>query len=120
MTKTVETQAYQESFTIMLSKLQSMWDGRVGYIDYVKRQTKLLGPDKATKHFAQYPIGTNTQLFERTEMEKMLFENVTERGQTEWKAHVVFGPKKNKALRFCVEYRNLTTSSNASRNRSVV
>lgn len=39
----------------------------------------------------------------------MVNDNVAEPCTTEWASDIVFAPKKNDSLRFCVDYRKLNT-----------
>lgn len=48
-----------------------------------------------------------TKEFEKTKIDKILAENIIESAQTEWAAPIVFAPKKDRTLWFCVDYRKL-------------
>lgn len=41
------------------------------------------------------------------ENDRMIQENVIKPETTEWASQIVFGPKKDRSLRFCVSYRKL-------------
>lgn len=65
---------------------------------------KLLSQDKAPIHYASYRTGPKMQEFETFKIEKMVSKNTIERPLTEWSASVVFVPKKNGTIQFCVGY----------------
>lgn len=82
-----------------------MWDGRWGLINTAKHRLELLKLVPRPVHSAPYREGPKNHKFEKTEIDKMLDESITEPAQTDWASPIVFASKRNGTLRFGVEYR---------------
>jgi len=93
--------------TDMMEEFTSMWDGNLGTISAVKHRIDLDPPDSQPVHSAPYRAGPATRQLEKNEIDKMLGMGVIEPAQTEWASPIVFAPKKDGAMRFCVDYRRL-------------
>ena len=98
---------FKEPFLDMMSNFSDMWDGRLGTITAAKHRIDLDPVDSRPIHSAPYRAGPKAREFEKQEIQKMLAMNVIEPAQSEWAAPIVFAPKKDGALRFCVDYRRL-------------
>lgn len=90
----------------MLAKHQTMWDGHLGNVKATRHYIELT-PDAKTAHQPPYRAGPKQRMHEREEVDKMLDLGVIEPSTSEWAAPVVFAPKKDGSLRFCVDYRRL-------------
>src|SRR5205085_10207942 len=55
-----------------------------------------------------YSILQSEQIFVKEEIQKMLENNLICTSESPWTSPVVLVKKKNRKLRFCVDYRNLT------------
>lgn len=92
-----------------------MCDGQLGRTDISKHRLELFSADASPIHFAPYRPSPKAREFEKKEFEKMFLKVVIEPSQTKRAASIMFAPKKDGFLRFCVFYRNL----NAVRKRDV-
>lgn len=78
----------------------------------VKHRVELLDESTQPMHSASYPAGPKTRGFEKVEIEKMLSQNIIQAAQTGWVAPILFAPKKDRILHFCVDYRKLNAEQN--------
>ena len=90
----------------MLEEFQSMWDGHLGEINITKHRIEVV---PGTRPIRQHPYrtGMRAKVFEASEIEKMLRDNVIRPSKSEWASPVVLAPKNDGTLRFCVDYRKL-------------
>lgn len=58
-------------------------------------------------HSTPYKDGPTERQFAVTEIDGMLQEKVIDSATTEWASSILFTPKKNGSVRFCVDYRKL-------------
>ena len=58
-------------------------------------------------HQQPYRAGPTQRELERKEIQSMLDKGVIEPANTEWASPIVFVPKPDGTLRFCVDYRRL-------------
>lgn len=91
----------------MLPEFQAIWDGHDGRINVAKHRIELLKDTDKPIHSAHYRVGRKTSEFEKVKIDKMLAQKVVERAQSEWAPPIVFAPKQDGTLRFCVDYRRL-------------
>ena len=90
----------------LLSQYQDMWSGKLGTISAAKHRIEVL-PDARPIYQQPYRAGPQAREAEKREIEKMLSAQVIEPSSSEWASPVVFVPKKDGTLRFCVDYRRL-------------
>lgn len=90
----------------MLSKFENMWDGTLGTIKAAVHRIEL-EPGSRPIHQQPYRAGPTQREHERREIDKMLKAGVIEPAKTEWASPIVFAPKKDGQLRFCIDYRRL-------------
>lgn len=60
-----------------------MWDGRLGRTNTAKHKIKFFEPSKRPDLPALYRTGLVTSKFEEVEIDKEIYENITEPAQTE-------------------------------------
>ena len=68
-----------------------------------------LVPDSKPFKSASYGAGPKTRELEQAEVDKQLKAGVIEPAMSEWAAPVLFAPKKDGKLRFCIDYRKLNS-----------
>ncbi len=102
--------SYHKRIRAMLRKHESMWSGQLGEITVTEHRIELK-PD-ARPHKAQ-PRRSGLKERELTDFEinKQLEANVIEPTSSEWAAPVLFVPKKDGKLRFCIDYRKLNEAT---------
>lgn len=83
------------------------WTGCLGCIYISKHHIKLTAPDVRPVDYIPYCTGLRAREFKKTEFNKMLCTQVIEPAQSEWASLIVFAPKKDSLLRFCIDYRIL-------------
>lgn len=91
----------------MPTEFQLMWDGPLDRICITRHCIEHLHENKRLVHSASCRAGPDRRQFEKVEIEKMLSQKFIEFGQTEWPASIVFTPKKNGTVHFCVDYQKL-------------
>ena len=90
----------------VLSEFKDMWTGRLGKIGPTKHRIGLK-PGSRPIYQAPYRAGLTAREKEKTETDRMLRAGVIEPATAEWATPVVFVPKKDGTMRFCVDYRKL-------------
>ena len=90
----------------MLSEFKDMGSGRLGKIDATKHRIELK-PGARPIYQAPYRAGPIACEKEKKETDGMLHAGVIEPTSAEWASPVVFVPKKDGTMRFCVDYRKL-------------
>ena len=98
---------YRDEFISMLEKYESMWDGHIGQITVAKHRIDLVDEGMRPIHAHPYRAGPKRRELEKAELDNMLKEGIAEPATTEWASPIVFAPKKDGTLRFCVDYRRL-------------
>lgn len=102
----LEDTEIREQVVELLDEFTDMWSGRLGKITAAKHRVELIpGSRPVFQH--PYRAGLKTREHEKKEIDRMLKEGVIEPSISEWAAPVVFAPKKDVKLRFCVDYRRL-------------
>ena len=99
---------YHPTIRKMLKKHESLWSGELGKINTVKHRIDLVPGARPFKS-APYRAGPKTRELEEFEIDKQLKAGVIEPSNSEWAAPVLFAPKKDGRLRFCIDYRRLNT-----------
>lgn len=89
-----------------------MWDSFLGRINIADHRIVFLSSDTAPAHSGPYCAGPKTWKFEKTELEKMLAENIIEPAQNEWTVLIMFVPGMEGTLWFCVDSRKLNALTN--------
>jgi len=83
-----------------------MWSGALGHIKVMEHKIELK-PGSQPVHQHPYRAGPAQRECEKREIDEMLRMGVIEPAKTAWASPVVFVPKPNGSLRFCVDYRKL-------------
>ena len=90
----------------MLRKHESMWDGRLGEISVTEHHIDLVPGARPVKAHP-YRQGLKGRELEDFEIQKQLKEGIIEPAYSEWASPVLFVPKMDGRLRFCIDYRKL-------------
>lgn len=87
-----------------------MWDGRLGEIKATEPRIDLI-PDTAPP--LQMPYRQGLAMYDKKahSVQEQLEAGVIEPATSEWASPVVFVPKQDGTMWFCVDYRRLTQSS---------
>ena len=101
---------YHAEIRRMLHKHASMWSGKLGEINTTRHAIDLK-PGSRPSAVPPYRAGPKTRELEKAEVERQLKEGVIEPAQSEWASPVVFAPKGDGTLRFCVDYRRLNEAT---------
>lgn len=90
----------------MLRKHEKMWSGQLGEITVTEHHIDLV---KGARPFKSHPYraGPKARELEKFEIDKQLKAGVIEPTISEWASPVLFVPKKDGSLRFCIDYRKL-------------
>lgn len=94
----------------MLSKHAEMWSRKLGCIAATQHRIRLK-PGSAASHQMPYRQGPEMRAVTQTHVEEQLRAGVIEPATSEWASPVVFAPKKDGKLRFCVDYRRLNLAT---------
>ena len=97
---------HRERILALLDEFKAMWDGHLGLIQAVTHNITL-EPSSRPFHSAPYRAGPKMREHEKAEIDNMLKAGVIEPSSSEWASPIVFVPKKDGKLRFCVDYRKL-------------
>ncbi len=92
----------------MLSKYEDMWSGRLGDISVTEHHIDLVDGARPFKT-QPYRAGPKARELVQFEIDKQLEAGVIEPSMSEWAAPVLFVPKKDGKLRFCIDYRKLNS-----------
>ena len=92
----------------MLKKHEGAWSGQLGEINVTELRIDLK-PDAIPFKSAPYCAGPKTRELEKAEIDKQLAADIIEPACSEWAALVLFAPKKDGKLRFCIDYRKLNS-----------
>lgn len=94
-----------DALVTMLSRLAENWDGRLGTLLAAKLRVKTDPPNSRHVHSTAYLTGSKSREFEKKEIKKIFLINVIQFAQLEWGAPILFAPKRDGFLRFCLDYR---------------
>ena len=83
-----------------------MWDGYLGTIRATSHYIELTNRARPQNQ-PPYRAGPTPREHAKKEVDKMLDAGVIELYMSEWAAPVVFAPKKDGSLRFCIDHRQL-------------
>ena len=89
-----------------LQRYRTMWDGHLGTIRHVKHRIELK-EGSSPVYQPPYRASPDGRKREKAEIDKMLALDVIEEAECEWASPIVFVPKADGTLRFCVDYRRL-------------
>ena len=101
---------YHPAIRGMLKKHEDMWLGKLGNINVTEHAIDLIPGARSFKS-PPYRAGPKTRELEQFEITKQLKADVIEPAYSEWAAPVLFAPKKDGKLRFCIDYRKLNQAS---------
>jgi hypothetical protein len=90
----------------VLEPRHRIWDGRLGTVAATTHQIEVL-PGSKPVHAQSYRAGSHARVAEKTEIDRMLAQQVNEPATCEWASPIVLVPKPDGTLRFCVDYRRL-------------
>lgn len=90
----------------LLHKHEDIWSGKLGNISATTHRIDLVPGTRPFKS-APYCARQNFREFEGFEIKRQLAAYVIDSSNAEWAALVLFAPKKDGRLRFCVDYRKL-------------
>ena len=100
------TEGKEAEIRAMLKQHESLWSGKLGEISATKHHIRLIEGARPFKS-APYRAGPKTRELEEEEVKRQLEAGVIEPSNSEWAAPVLFAPKKDGKLRFCIDYRKL-------------
>ena len=91
----------------VLEPHHKMWDELLGQMDCVEHHIDLM-PDAKPHRSVPYRAGIRMRDIEKAEVDKMVEQGLAVPAPpTDWAAPVVFAPKKDDTMRFCIDYRRL-------------
>ena len=95
----------------MLERHEGMWTpGKLGEINITEHRIELQ-PGIRPIRSQPYRQGPATRELVAKNVREMIEANVIEPAQSEWASPIVFAPKKDGTLRFCVDYRKLNAAT---------
>jgi hypothetical protein len=83
-----------------------MWDGRLDTVAATTHRIEVVIDSKPV-HAQPYRTKSRARVAEKTEIDRMLAQQVIEPATCEWASPIVLIPKPDGNLRFCVDYRRL-------------
>jgi hypothetical protein len=90
----------------MLEPHHRMWDGRLGTVAATTHRVEVLPGSKPVR--AQpYRAGSHARVAQKTEIDRMLAQQVIEPATCKWASPIVLVPKLDGTLQFFVDYRRL-------------
>ena len=90
----------------MIFKHEKMWNGEFRAINITDMRI-YFAPNAKPFKSAPSCAGPKTGELEKVEVDKQLKAGVVEQSMSEWATTIVFAPKKDGKLRFCIDYRKL-------------
>lgn len=95
---------WKPEFVKMMQKYESVWDGHSEKTTVAKHRSVLNPLDALPIHSAPYRTGPKQQKLERVEGAQVEKAGVAEPSVTEWASPIVFGLRKDRSLRSCVDF----------------
>lgn len=92
----------------MLLNYENSWSGQLGEIKATELRIYLKPDAKLFKSFPYRAIRKIREL-EKSEINKQFTAGVIYPALSEWAAMLLFAPKKDRRLRFCIDYRQLNS-----------
>lgn len=93
----------EDAVRAMLRKYEPFCSGQLGEINSTKMYIDLV-PDVKPLKSARYRTGLKTRKLERSKSFKQLKAGIIEPAMKEWAPPVLFVPKKDGKVRFCIDY----------------
>lgn len=84
-----------------------MWDGRLDCVNLAKHHITFIARDVCDINSALYCRGPEAQDLRKAKIDKLLGITAIESIQSEWASPIVSVRRKDCALHFCMDYRNL-------------
>ena len=97
---------YHANIGDMMRKHEDMWSGKLGNIT-VTEHTIDLEPGACPHRAVPDRSGPKERELQGVDLRKWLDEDAIEPSKSPWAAPVLFVPKKDGRMRFCVDYRKL-------------
>ena len=97
---------YNDELLSLLEPFEAICDGHLGTVNITQHRI-VLEPGAKPVFQPPYLAGPRQREFEKAEIQKMMEVDVIEPAVSEWAAPIVFAPKKDGSLRFCIDYRRL-------------
>ena len=94
----------------MLEGFQDMWTGKLGEINVTSMDINLK-PGTRPIHQNPYRAGPQARRILESHIQDQLSEGVISPARSEWASPVLLVPKKNGAMRFCVDFRRLNAAT---------
>lgn len=85
---------------VILTDLESMWDGHVECVTVAKHHISLIGDSARMVHSVPYGAGRTARWFSATKIVRMIAEKVIKPVTIEWAATIAFNLKKDGFLYF--------------------
>lgn len=99
---------YRLKFVKMLELFSTIWDAHLRKMSVGGYPIDLTA-GAAPVHSAPYRAGLKVHAFQSVEIAMILELTAIQPATARWAAPIVFAPKMNSTLRFCVDYRTLNT-----------
>lgn len=100
---------YRPVFLDMLTEVQIMWAVHLGRIKVGRHRIDLLNDEEKQIHYALYRARPTAGQLAAAELIGMFAEKIIRLAITEWATPIVFAPKEDSSLRFCVDHCKLNT-----------
>lgn len=98
---------WKPGFVKMTMRFKSIWDGQLKWTTVEKHKIVLNPSDAPPIQSALYLAGPRRRKLKREEVAQMQKSDVADPAVAKWHLPVVFIPKKDESLRFCVGFRRL-------------
>lgn len=94
---------FGERILNLISELEFVWSESLERIGAAKHRNKLYDPNMPPVYSFTYCVGPETCKLKKNKSNKMLMDNIIEPARIKWASRIVFAPKKDDTIRFCVE-----------------
>ena len=96
----------REAIVKLLEEFSEMWSGRLGELKNVEHAIDIEEGSRPV-HSQPYRAGPTRRAKEKEDLQEMLDAGVIRPSSSEWASPIVYAPKADGSLRFCVDYRRL-------------